>query len=159
MFPLLLLQLHRPCNTHVRYFFFCIWSLKPYNAHRNITHTHTHTHTQSFPLPCYYPVQTGPGAHPASCTIGIGSSPGVKSGQGVTLTPHPFLVPWSRKTRDTPLLPLWATPGLYRASVHVQGAPLLLPFCYYPAFKIRGLWEPPICTDIPYKGTDLPLKN
>ena len=41
------------------------------------------------------PVQTGPGAHPASCTIGTESFPGVKSGQVVTLTPHPFLVPWS----------------------------------------------------------------
>jgi hypothetical protein len=41
------------------------------------------------------PVQTGPGAHPASCTMGIESFPGVKSGQGVTLTPHPLLVPWS----------------------------------------------------------------
>jgi len=38
-------------------------------------------------------VQTGPGAHPASCTIGTGSFPGVKSGRGVTLTPHPLLVP------------------------------------------------------------------
>ena len=36
------------------------------------------------------PVQTGPGAHPASCTIGTGSFPGVKSGRGVTLTPQPF---------------------------------------------------------------------
>ena len=41
------------------------------------------------------PVQTGPGAHPASCTVGIGSFPGVKNGRGVTLTPHPLLVPWS----------------------------------------------------------------
>jgi len=29
------------------------------------------------------PVQTGPGAHPASYTIGTGSFPGVKSGRGV----------------------------------------------------------------------------
>ena len=36
------------------------------------------------------PVQTGPGAHPASCTMGTGSLPGVKSGRGETLTPHPF---------------------------------------------------------------------
>ena len=41
------------------------------------------------------PVQTGPGAHPASCTMGTGSFPGVKSGRGVTLIPHPLLVPWS----------------------------------------------------------------
>jgi hypothetical protein len=39
------------------------------------------------------PLQTGPGAHPASCTMGTGSFPGVKSGRGVTLTPHPLLVP------------------------------------------------------------------
>ena len=35
-------------------------------------------------------VQTGPEAHPASCTMGTGSFPGVKSGRDVTLTPHPF---------------------------------------------------------------------
>jgi len=39
------------------------------------------------------PVQTGPGAHSASCTIGTGSFPRVKSGWGVTLTRHPLLVP------------------------------------------------------------------
>jgi hypothetical protein len=38
-------------------------------------------------------VQTGPEAHPASCTMGTGSFPGVESGRGVTLTP---LVPWSK---------------------------------------------------------------
>ena len=54
------------------------------------------------------PVQTGPGAHPASCTMGTRSFPRVKSGQGATLTPHPLLVPWSRKSRAIPLLPLWA---------------------------------------------------
>jgi len=41
----------------------------------------------------YAHVQTGPGAHPASCTMGTGSFPGVKSIRGVTLTPHPLLVP------------------------------------------------------------------
>ena len=54
------------------------------------------------------PVQTGPGAHPASRTMGTGSFPGVKSGRGVTLTPHTLLVLWSRKSRAIPLLPLWA---------------------------------------------------
>jgi len=33
--------------------------------------------------------------------------PGVKSGWGMTLTPHPLLMPWSRKNRAIPLLPLW----------------------------------------------------
>jgi len=41
------------------------------------------------------PVQTSPGAHPASCTMGTGSIPEVKSGWGMMLTPHPLLVPWS----------------------------------------------------------------
>jgi len=40
--------------------------------------------------------------------MGTRSFPGVKSGRGVTLTPHPFLVPWSWKSRAIPLLPLWA---------------------------------------------------
>jgi hypothetical protein len=43
----------------------------------------------------FAPVQTGPGAHIASCKMGIGFYPGVKSGRGVTLTPHSLLVPWS----------------------------------------------------------------
>jgi len=38
-------------------------------------------------------VQTGPGAHPASCKMGTGSFLGVKSGRSVTLIPHPLLVP------------------------------------------------------------------
>jgi len=54
------------------------------------------------------PVQTDPGAHTASCTMGTGSFPGAKSGQGLLLTTHPLLVPWSRKRRAIPLLPLWA---------------------------------------------------
>jgi len=87
------------------------------------------------------PVQTGPGAHPGTCTMGTVSFPGVNSGRGVTLTSHHLLVPWSRKSRAIPLLPLWAVRsvqslsactvelylysaygpyGLYRASVPVQ---------------------------------------
>ena len=54
------------------------------------------------------PVQTGPGAHPASCTMGTVSFPGVKSGRCVALTPHTLLVPWSRKSRAIPRLALWA---------------------------------------------------
>jgi hypothetical protein len=42
-------------------------------------------------------VQTGPGAHLASCTMSTGSFPGVESGRGVTLTPHSLLVPRSKK--------------------------------------------------------------
>jgi len=51
----------------------------------------------------FLPVHTGPGAHPASCTMGTGSFPGVKSGRGVLLTTQPLLVPWSWKSRAIPL--------------------------------------------------------
>ena len=71
------------------------------------------------------PVQTGPEAHPASCATGTGSFPGVKSGRGVTLTPHPLLVTRSRKSRAIPLLP-YGPYDLYRVSVPVQG--YILPF-------------------------------
>jgi hypothetical protein len=58
------------------------------------------------------PVQTGPGTHPASYTMGTGYFPGVKYGRGVTLTTHPLLVPWPWKNRAVPLPTLRATPGL-----------------------------------------------
>ena len=58
------------------------------------------------------PVQTGPGAHPASYKMGTGSFPGVKCGRGVLLTTHPLLVPRSWKSRAIPLPTLWATPSL-----------------------------------------------
>jgi hypothetical protein len=52
-------------------------------------------------------VQTGSGAHPASCTIGTGVlSPGVKRGRGVTLTTHPYLVPRSWMSRSYTSSPL-----------------------------------------------------
>ena len=41
-------------------------------------------------------VQTGPGAHPASCTMGTGSFTGVESDRGVTLTPQRLIVPRSK---------------------------------------------------------------
>jgi hypothetical protein len=51
------------------------------------------------------PVQTGPGAHPASCTMGTGSFPAVESGRGVTLTLDPLRVLELWKGRVIPLLP------------------------------------------------------
>jgi len=54
------------------------------------------------------PVQAGAGAHPAFYKMGTGYFPGVKSVRGVTLTPHPLLVSWSRKSRAITLLSLWA---------------------------------------------------
>jgi hypothetical protein len=55
------------------------------------------------------PIQSGPGAHPASCTISTRSFPVVESGRGVTLTPHPLPVTRSKKqSRAIPLLSLRA---------------------------------------------------
>jgi hypothetical protein len=55
------------------------------------------------------PVQTGPRAHPASCTMGNGPFLGVESRRSVTLTSNPLLVPRSEKqSRVVPLLSLRA---------------------------------------------------
>ena len=59
----------------------------------------------------YPPIQTGSEAHPASCTMGTGSFPGVKYSRGLLLTTHALLVPWSWKSRAIPLPTLWATTG------------------------------------------------
>ena len=45
-----------------------------------------------------------------------GLSRGVKR-PGVTLTPHPLLIPWSRKSTAIPLLPLWAVRPVQSLSV------------------------------------------
>jgi len=53
--------------------------------------------------------------------MGTGSFPGVKSGRGVTLTPHPVLAPRSRKGRAIPLLPLWVVLPVQRLSACTRG--------------------------------------
>jgi hypothetical protein len=68
----------------------------------------------------FLPIQTGPGAHPASCTMGTTSILGVKCGRGMLLTTHPLLAPRSWKSRAIRLPPLghnWACNGV------------TLPFC------------------------------
>ena len=45
-------------------------------------------------------------------TMGTGSFSGVKCDRGVTLTPHPLRVPWSRKSIAIPLFPLRAVQSL-----------------------------------------------
>ena len=84
------------------------------------------------------PVQTGPGAHPASCTVGTGSFSGVKSGRGVTLTPHPLLVPWSWRSRAIPLLPLWAVRPVQNLSACTR-VHFTLPFKHLQEHKIKKL--------------------
>ena len=87
------------------------------------------------------PVQSVTGAHTAHSTVDTGAFLGVNTDRGVRLNPHSLLVPWARKSRAIPLLPLWTerpvqtlsactvqlylyspygTYGLYRASVPVQ---------------------------------------
>ena len=108
------------------------------------------------------PVQTDPGPHQTSCTIGTGSFPGIESGRAVTLTVHPLLAPWSRKSITIPLLPLWAvwsvqslSPctvelylyslygpyGLYRASVPVQQG-----YTSTPLWAVRPVQSLSACT-------------
>ena len=74
------------------------------------------------------PVQTGPGAHPAPCTTGIGSFPAVKSGRGVTLTPHPILVPCSRKSTAIPPLPRLGRTACTQPQCLYKGASFPLSF-------------------------------
>jgi hypothetical protein len=62
---------------------------------------------QDFP-----PVQTGPGAHSVSCTMGAGSFPGLKCDQGRLLTTHPLLASRSWKNRAIPLHTSRPQPGL-----------------------------------------------
>ena len=105
--------------------------------------------------------------------------PGIKSGRGVTLTPHPLLVPWPRKSRAIPLLHIWAVRpvqslspctrahftftlqlylyspygpyGLCRASVPVQGCTLTLP--YSRAIPLLPLWVVrPVKASVPVQG-------
>jgi len=85
------------------------------------------------------PLQTGPGAHPTSCTMGAGSFSGVKCGRAMTLTPHPFSCR-SQERVELHLHSPYGPNGLYRVSVPVQECTLPLPRCdvlyhrFYPEY-------------------------
>ena len=81
------------------------------------------------------PVQTGPGAHPASCTMGTGSFPGAKYGRGVLLTTHPLLVPWSWKSRAIPLPTLWATTGPVTGTLYLY----LYHIVHFVGYRIKNI--------------------
>ena len=69
------------------------------------------------------PVQTGPGAHPASCTMGTGSFTGVER-RGVVLTPNPpSSVPKSQKKGKAMPLPT------LRVLVAYKGVNFILTYC------------------------------
>jgi len=74
-------------------------------------------------------------AHPASCTMGTGSFPGVKSSRGMTLTPHLLLVPLSRKSRAVPLLPLWAIRPVQSLSACTVELYLFSPYGPYALYR------------------------
>jgi hypothetical protein len=54
--------------------------------------------------------------------MGTGSFPGVESGRGVTLTPHPLLVPRSKNSRAIPLLSLRAFVAYEKGETYLHAA-------------------------------------
>jgi len=88
----------------------------------------------------------GPTQPPVQWVPGL---PGVKSGRGVTLTPHPLLEPWSWKSRAIPLLPLWASRPVQSLSACTRGALYLYTSItlyhviysvrYYPCFHVTAV--------------------
>ena len=86
------------------------------------------------------PFQTGPGAHPASCTMRTGSFPGVKSGRGVTLTPQPLLVPLVMKEYSYTSTPPTGRTACTEPQCLYKGDLYLLPYCYryQPVSAVSG---------------------
>jgi len=75
------------------------------------------------------PVQNGPGAHPASCTMGTGSFPGVEAVGAWGWPPNPHLVPKVlEKRRPIPLLTLRACVA-YKKDVNLPTYTLCLSAC------------------------------
>jgi hypothetical protein len=89
----------------------------------------------------FAPVQTGPGAHPVSCTMGTRSFPGVKSGRDVMLTPHPLLVPLVMKEQSyTSTPPMGRTACTEPQCLYIRAIPLL------PLWTVRPLQSLSACT-------------
>jgi len=90
------------------------------------------------------PVQTSPGAHPSSCTMGTGSFPGGKEQPGRDTDPSPPSSAIGHERVELYLYSPYGPYGLYRASVPVQGCtlPLLLPdvclFHWWIFFLVTG---------------------
>jgi hypothetical protein len=82
--------------------------------------------------------QTGPGAYPAFCTIGTGSFPGGKERPGRDADPSPPSSVVGLERVELYLYFPYGPYGLYRASVHVQGCTLPLP--YSRAIPLLPLW-------------------
>jgi len=69
-------------------------------------------------------VQTGPGAHSASCTMGTGCFPGGKERPGRDADPSPPSSAVGHERLELYLYSPYGPYGLYRASVPVQGCSL-----------------------------------
>jgi hypothetical protein len=63
--------------------------------HGNVTFVYGFRKTNKF----RYQANSTPTQPPVQCVTGV-LFPGVKHGQGVTLTTHPHLLPWSRMSRS-----------------------------------------------------------
>jgi hypothetical protein len=68
----------------------------------------------------------------------LGLFPGVKSGWGVTLIPHPL--PWSWKSRATPLLSLWAMWPVQSFSACTRVTFTFLPYYTCCSQNIKQHW-------------------
>ena len=88
------------------------------------------------------PVQTGPGPHPASCTMGTGSFPGVKSGRSLTLTPHPLLGPLVMKGQSYTSTPSIGRTACTEPQCLYKGA------LYIGVDLIPGRWEMMIWVEV-----------
>jgi len=79
------------------------------------------------------PVQTGPGAHPASCTMGTGAFPGDKERPGRDADPSPPSSAVGHERIELYIYSPYGSYGLYKASVSVQG-------CTLPFFHNNTKW-------------------
>jgi hypothetical protein len=85
------------------------------------------------------PVYTGPGTHPASRTMSTGSFSGIESGRDVALTPHPFLVPWSKEqSRAIPLLSLRAFVACKKCETYIYVLDFKLSLCSVLTVSVFG---------------------
>jgi hypothetical protein len=82
------------------------------------------------------PVQTSPGAHPVSCIMGTGPFPGGTSGQDMTLTPHPLLLPRSENRVE-----LYGTSTLPKNLCGLYKGETYLPISYLCEYVRNSEWD------------------
>jgi len=84
--------------------------------------------------------------------MGTGCFPGVKSGRGVTLTPHPFLCRGKERVELYLYIP-YGPYGLYKASVPVQRCNLPLPIPLLPLCAVEPVQSLSACTTVHFTFT------